>query len=113
MPVPIYKNKIHAGFRKDKDGNTVITKLNENALQEISAAGNGMYVRAGSNEFGLKLLLEKINKMEKKTYDAKIYTDYEDRFPLFIAGTLFLLVIESFISDRKNKWWEKIINPKS
>ncbi|MFH1004112.1 MAG: VWA domain-containing protein [Bacteroidota bacterium] len=113
VPIPIYKNKIHSGFRKDKDGNTVITKLNEVALQEIAAAGNGVYVRAGNSEFGLKILFERINKMEKKTFEAKIYTDYEDRFPLFIAGALLLLVIESFISDRKSKWWEKIINSKS
>lgn len=112
VPIPVYKNKIQVGYKKDKEGNTVITKLNESALQEIAAAGNGVYIRATQGEIGLLPLLERINKMEKKTFNAKIYTDYEDRFQFFIAISLFLLLIESIITERKSKWWEKMFKTK-
>ena len=108
VPIPIYKNNVQAGFKKDREGNTVVTKLNEDALQEIASAGNGVYVRATQGEIGLLALQQRINKMEKKTFDSKVYTDYEDRFQIFIAVTLFFLIIESIITERKSKWWAQL-----
>lgn len=113
VPIPLYKNNIQVGFRKDKEGNTVITKLNEPALQEIAAAGNGVYLKAGQSEIGLAALLDRINKMDKKGYDSKVYTDYEDRFQIFIAITLLLLFAESFVTEQKSRWWEKLFNTKA
>ena len=112
VPIPIYKNNIQMGFRKDKDGNTVVTKLNEEALQEIAAAGNGVYIRATQSEIGLLTLQERINKMEKKTFDTKVYTDYEDRFQIFIAVALFFLLIESMLTETKSKWWAQLFKTK-
>ena len=100
------------GFRKDKEGNTVVTKLNEGALEEIAAAGNGVYVRATQGEIGLLALQERINKLGKKTFDSKIYTDYEDRFQIFIAVSLLLLLIESALTERKSLWWAKLFKTK-
>lgn len=107
-PIPVYKNRIQTGFRKDKEGNTVVTKLNEAAMQEIASAGNGVYIRASQGEIGLLALREKINTMQKTTYDSKVYTDYEDRFQFFIGIALFLLLIESMLTERKSKWWAKM-----
>jgi Ca-activated chloride channel family protein len=112
VPIPIYKNKVQAGYKKDKDGNTVITKLNENALQEIASTGNGVYIRASQAEIGLMALLERINKLEKKTFESKVYTDYEDRFQIFIAVSLLFLVIETVLTERKSLWWEKMFKTK-
>ncbi|MBI4945423.1 MAG: VWA domain-containing protein [Bacteroidetes bacterium] len=113
VPIPVYKNNVQLGFRKDKEGNAVVTKLNEGALEEIASAGNGVYVRATQGEIGLIALQERINKMEKKTFDAKVYTDYEDRFQIFIGVALFFLLIESFLTERKSKWWEKMFKAKT
>ena len=112
VPIPMYKNKVQMGFRKDKDGNTVVTKLNESALEEISSAGNGVYIRATQGEIGLLSLQDRISKMEKKTFDAKVYTDYEDRFQIFIAIALFFLLIESILTERKSKWWAQLFKTK-
>lgn len=112
VPIPVYKNKMQIGFRKDKDGNTVVTKLNEDALQEIASSGNGVYVRATQGEIGLLALQDRINKMEKKTFDSKVYTDYEDRFQIFIAVSLFFLIIESILTERKSRWWAKMFRTK-
>ena len=108
VPIPIYKNNVQVEFRKDREGNPVVTKLNEQALQEIASAGNGVYVRATQGEIGLLALQERINKMEKKTFDSKMYTDYEDRFQIFVAIALIFLLIESIITERKSKMWGKM-----
>lgn len=108
VPIPVYRNKIASGYRKDKAGNTVITQLNENILREVASAGNGVYVRASRSEVGLNALMERVNKLEKKAFDAKLITDYEDRFQIFIAIALFFLIIESLTTERKSLWWVKL-----
>ncbi|MBA3706471.1 MAG: VWA domain-containing protein [Bacteroidetes bacterium] len=107
-PIPVYRGNIREGFKKDKEGNTVVTKLNEQALQEIAAAGNGIYVRASNSDAGLNNVLGAVDKLEKKQFESKMYSDYEDRFQWFIAAALLLLVVEALLSERKSKIYERL-----
>jgi Ca-activated chloride channel family protein len=102
-PIPIYKNGSLTGFKKDNTGATVVTRLDATMLQQIAAAGNGKFVRASNSEAGLNALLDEINKMEKKNFGSKMFTDYEDRFQYFMAAALLLLLLELLISEKKNK----------
>ncbi len=107
-PIPVYKNNVRESFRKDKDGNTVVTKLNEQALQEIAAAGNGIYVRASNSDAGLNSVLDEVSKLEKKQFESKMYSDYEDRFQWFVAAALVLLLVELFLTERKSKIYQRL-----
>lgn len=101
-PIPIYKRDVQIGFRTDQQGNTVVSKLNETMLKQIAATGNGSYVRATNAKAGLSLIMNEIDKMEKKEFGSKTFKNYEDRFQLFLLIALFLLIIEFFISNRKS-----------
>lgn len=101
-PVPIYKDGNPVGFHKDEAGQTVISKLNEEMCKEIASAGNGAYVRASNANSGLNIVIDQIDKMQKKTYDSKVFKNYEDRFQFFLAFAFVMLLIEFFISNRKN-----------
>ena len=101
-PIPVYKNGAQIDFRKDNAGNTVVTKLNESMLKEIATAGNGSYVRASNANAGLGIIMDEIDKMEKKEFGSKSFKDYEDRFQIFLIIALFLIVLESFISNRRS-----------
>ena len=104
-PIPVYnKYGNRTGFKKDKQGNTVVTKLNENMLQQIAAAGNGIYVRSDNTQAGLRKVFDEINSLEKTEFESKMYSDYEDRFQYFIAIGLLFLLIEFFVFERKSKW---------
>ncbi|MBC8265760.1 MAG: VWA domain-containing protein [Flavobacteriales bacterium] len=104
-PIPVYsKYGNNTGFRKDKEGNTVISKLNEQMLQEIATAGKGTYVRANNTQAGLSALFAEINKMEKKEIGTMVFTDYKDRFQLFLSIALLLLFFDLVLLSRKNKW---------
>jgi Ca-activated chloride channel family protein len=107
-PIPVYNGSRQVGFRSDKQGNTVVSRLDETKLQEIAAAGNGVYVRATNSSTGLSSIFNEINKMEKTEYEAKQYTDFEDRFQPFLLAALILLFIEFLMSDKKSKWVEKV-----
>ena len=109
-PIPEYNQYGHqTGYRKDRNGNTIITKLNEPMLQQIAAAGNGLYVRASNSNVGLEKIYEDINKLDKTEIDAKVFTDYEDQFQWFVGAAIVLLLIEVLISSGK-KGWEKKFN---
>ena len=101
-PLPIYKRGAQVGFRNDKEGNTVVSKLNEQMLKQIASAGNGTYVRATNAKAGLSLIMGEIDKMEKKEFGSKSFKDYEDRFQLFLLVALILLIVEYFISNRRS-----------
>lgn len=106
-PIPIKTNGNNSGFRKDKEGNTVITKLNESMLQEIANAGTGIYVRANNTQNSLKVLMDEFKKMDKSEFESKSFTEYEEQFQYFVALALFFLTLDFFISRRKTKWLAK------
>lgn len=107
-PIPIYnKYGNQTGYKKDRSNNTVITKLNEDMLRQIAAAGGGAYARANNASTGLKRIFDDINAIDKKDIETRQFTDYEDRFQIFIAIALFLLIFELLIADRRTRWARK------
>lgn len=107
-PIPVSGRYGSKSFRKDRQGNTVISKLNEKMLQDIALEGNGAYIRANNVEIGLNTIFNEINKMEKKEIESKIYSEYDDQFPWIVGIALFFLVIDAFVLERKNKWLKQL-----
>lgn len=114
-PIPVYRNGVVTGFRKDRSGSTVITRLDETMLQQIAEAGKGIYVRASTSQVGLNRIFDEIKRLEENTYDIKSYSDYEDRFQYFIGIALLLLFVNYIINERKSRLGDKfsILNPNS
>jgi Ca-activated chloride channel family protein len=88
---------------KDKDGNIVVTRLDESVLQDVAAAGNGAYVRAGNSEFGLNPIIDDIRKMEDEKYSSIVFEEFDEQFMYFMAIALFFFVLEMLIGDRRSK----------
>lgn len=108
-PIPEYDQyNRQTGYKKDREGNTVVTRLNEKMLQDIALAGKGIYVRANNTQAGLSKVFDEINKLEKSEFESKMFSDYESRFQYFIAISLVLLLIELLLFERKNKWLSRI-----
>ncbi len=108
-PIPLYnKYGQRTGYKKDRQGQTVVTKLNDLMLSQIASAGGGSYVNATNSNSGLTKVLDEINEMEKSELETKIFADYEDQFQYFIGIGLLLLVLEYLIFERKSKWSRKI-----
>jgi Ca-activated chloride channel family protein len=107
-PIPIIDNFNRKDYRRDQNGEVVMTKLNENLLSEIAVAGGGDFVIASNSNFGLDQIIETINSMEKQEFENKIYADYEDRFQYFIALSLFFLLLEIILLERKNKFFKNV-----
>ena len=95
--VPIPKSENRNDFHKDKNGNTVLTKLNEKMLRDISEKGNGIYVRANKISVDTKRIIEDIDKIEKTKFKQKTFLEYEDRFQWFLGVGILLLLLNSVI----------------
>jgi len=108
VPIPLIENGVVKGYRKSKDGQTIITKLNSEVLKAIATKGNGVYVQASQSDLGIKAILNKVDDLEKSKIDTKMFTDYEDQFQWFLAMALFLFLIEFFISERVSEWFKKL-----
>ena len=88
---------------KDKEGNIVVTRLDEAVLQEVASVGNGAYVRAGNSEFGLNPIIDDIRKMEDEKYNSIVFEEFDEQFMYFMAIALFFFVLEMLIGDRRSK----------
>ena len=97
-PVPM-----DGGLLKDRDGNIVVTKLDENVLQEVAKAGNGVYVRAGNSEFGLNPIIDDIRKMEDEKYSSIVFEEFDEQFMYFMGIALLFFVLEMLVGDRRSK----------
>lgn len=89
------------GYIKDKDGNNVNTKLDEEILQEVAQAGGGLYVRAGNSEFGLNPIIDEIRKMDDEVLSTMVFEEYEELYMYFLGVAFFFLVLEMLIGDRR------------
>lgn len=88
---------------KDKNGEIVVTRLDESILRDVSDAGNGLYVRAGTSEFGLNPVINEIKKMEDEKYSSVVFEEYDEQFMNFFAIALIFFVLEMLVGDRKPK----------
>lgn len=104
-PIPEYnQNGRMMGYKKDKQGNTIVTRLDEEMLSRIAEAGGGMYVRASNSNVGLEKIYDDISKMDKTEIETKVFTDYEDHFQWFVGAAILLLLLEIFLSSGKKPW---------
>jgi Ca-activated chloride channel family protein len=102
-PIPDLANGPRS-YRTDRQGNTIVTKLDEAMLQKIAEAGKGAYVRANNAQVGLNSLFDEVNKMEKTELETQSYADYDDQFQYFIGFGLFLILLDFMILERRNKY---------
>ena len=90
-------------YLEDREGNPVVTRLDEKVLQEVAEAGKGLYVHAGNREFGLDPVIEEISRMDDEEYNSIVFEEYDELYMYFLAVAFFFLVLEMLIGDRRSK----------
>ena len=98
IPMPGTNN-----FRKDREGNVVVSRLNEDMCREIAKAGDGIYVRCDNTNTATKTIQKELDTLATQDIETQVFTDYNEQFQSFALIALLLLVIDFFIFNRKNK----------
>ncbi|MHA7055588.1 VWA domain-containing protein [Aquimarina sp. M1] len=107
-PIPIKRNGIVQSYKKNSQGETVITKLNTTILQEIANQANGTYIDGTSTNVVVENVTELLQGMDKKEFEAKQFADFKDQFQWFLGAGLLLLFLDIFLLERKTSWVKKL-----
>ena len=97
QPVPV-----DGELLRDKDGNIVVSRLDEKTLRQVADAGGGAYIQAGNEEFGLNPIINDIRAMEGELFSSVVFEEYDEQYMYFFAIALILLVIEMLVGERRN-----------
>ncbi len=107
-PIPMKRNGVIQSYKKDKNGETVITKLNEETLKEIAGDANGEYIQGNVTKDVLEKVTESLQKLDKTEFEAKQFADYQSQFQWFLGLAILLLFLDVFLLERKTKWIKKL-----
>jgi TolA-binding protein len=90
-------------IKKDEQGNTVISKLNEAELQQLSDATNGEYIRLDNVDDALITMTQRIDSAEKKSMSDSEFVDYVSYFQWLAGFAILLLLLEFFLAERRRE----------
>ncbi len=106
--IPIKRNGILLNYKKDNQGETVITKLNEETLKKIAEEAKGEYINGSNTAEVVDGIKDILNRMDKTEFEAKEFADFKDQFQWFLGIGLFFLFLDIFFLDRKTAWLKKL-----
>jgi Ca-activated chloride channel family protein len=104
VPIPVYdRSGNQSGFKKDRSGSVVTTKLDVTTLQKIAYQTSGKYYLASSGEAELEEIYDEIATLEKKELVSRQFSQYEDRFQIFLIIGFVLILLEFIIPERRKR----------
>ena len=107
-PIPIKRNGVLLNYKKDGNGETVVTKLNEETLKDIADEANGAYIRGNNTGDVIDEIKDILNRMDKTEFEAKEFADFKDQFQWFLGFGIFFLFIDIFLLERKTGWLKRL-----
>src|SRR5580765_1649457 len=107
-PIPLKENGIVKSFKRDRDGQIVVTKLNQESLKEIAKATNGGYVNGNDTKAVMDYVKNALENIEKTEFESQQLTDFNSQFQWFLGIALALLVFDIFLLETKTKWVKRM-----
>lgn len=107
-PIPLKRNGVVMRYKKNQKGETVITKLNPNTLTAIAEEANGLFIQGQNTKQVTEKIAEILNKLEKKEFEAKEFSEFKDQFQWFLGLGLFFLILDVLFLERKTAWLKRL-----
>ncbi|MBS9766118.1 MAG: VWA domain-containing protein [Flavobacteriaceae bacterium] len=107
-PIPIKNGSSLQEYKKDQQGNVVITQRKSAFLEQIAERANGKYLDGNNTQKTVDAIKKIIDKAEKSEFETKKFSDYKDQFQWFIGIGLLLLLIDIFLFEKKTEWIQKL-----
>jgi Ca-activated chloride channel family protein len=107
-PIPIKRNGVLQYYKRDENNERVVTRLGIETLEEIAQNAEGKYIDGSNTAEVVEEVTSILNGMDKKEFEAKQFTDFKDQFQWFIAGALFLLILDVLFLERRTAWLKKL-----
>ena len=107
-PIPLKREGTLIGYKKDRKGEVVITKLNDKTLKTIASDGNGEYLYGVNTSKTVDYIDELLLAADKKEFETKQFSDYKDQFQWFIGFGLLFLIFDTLMLNKKTKWVQQL-----
>ncbi|MBE7641305.1 VWA domain-containing protein [Salegentibacter sp. BLCTC] len=107
-PIPVKRNGVVQNYKKDNQGETVITRLDPGVLQEIAKEANGQYIDGSVTAEVTEKVQEELLGIEKTEFEAKQFADYKSQFQWFVGLAILLLLLDIFMLEGKTGWIRKL-----
>ncbi len=107
-PIPIKENNIVKSYKKDEKGEVVITKLNENILNDMATQTGGIYFKGDNTSLVVNSIVDELKEMDKQEFESKQFVSFKDQFQWFLFVGLFLIILDVLVFERKTYWIDKL-----
>lgn len=107
-PIPEKRNGVVVNYKKDKNGETVITRMDENTLKSIAQEGHGAYINGKNTNKVVEEIREILNNIDKTEFEAKQVADFESQFQWFLGAAIFFLLIDVLLLERRTSWLKRL-----
>ncbi len=107
-PIPIKENNIVKSYKKDENGDVVVTKLNTQLLNTIANSSGGIYIEGVNTELVVEEISKRLKEMDKKDFESKQFVAYKDQFQWFISFAILFLSLELLVFEKKTYWVKKL-----
>ena len=107
-PIPIKRNGVIQNYKKDNQGETVITRLEEETLKEIASAANGRYVDGRVTSQVVEEVTEILQNMDKKEFESQQIAEYKSQFQWFLGLGLLFLLLDVLLLERQTAWLKRL-----
>jgi Ca-activated chloride channel family protein len=107
-PIPLKRNGVTESFKRDSDGEVVITKLYPDALKAIAARTKGGYVNGNSTREVSEYVKNALQNIEKTEFESKQVASFESQYQWFLGIAFVLLLLEIFLLERKTAWVKRL-----
>lgn len=107
-PIPEKRNGVIVNYKKDKNGETVVTRLDENTLKTIADVAHGSYINGKNTTKVVEHMRDVLNKMDKTEFEAKQFADFESQFQWFLGAAIFFLLIDVLLLERRTSWLKRL-----
>ena len=102
--IPIKRNGVTSTFKKDAEGEVVITRMNTTILKEVAENTNGIFLLGDNTSEVVAAITNRLLEMDKAEFEAKQFVRFKDQYQWLLAIGLFLIYLDLFLLDRKTKW---------
>ena len=106
--IPIRLNGAIDSYKKDSNGDVVITKRNSEILNKVAELSNGIYIDGNFTEDALEIVKSKLNEIDKSEFETAEFIDYKQQFQIFLLLSLIFIIGDVFIFQTKTKWIQNL-----
>ncbi|UOX34804.1 VWA domain-containing protein [Flavobacterium sediminilitoris] len=101
-------NGVIAEYKKDNNGEVVITKLNPTILENIAKNTNAVYIENSNTKQVVEQVKNVLDNIEKTEFESQEIAEYQTQYQWFIGIAFFLLFLDIFFLERKTSWLQRL-----